>query len=633
MMGSPNAEAHHPRSWRRPARLAILLVFAMHLLRYIAYVPLDYYPGGDGYYIHMFARSLAYDGDIELTNDYRVCGDPWNIGHDAGTGHPANPWYIGPALIWAPILFVLRHLPIVPDGAPAVVRFGCRGILPYLQGFLLAPTFAALTTYLGYRVARRFVSEGAASTAVLVIGLGSGLAIFGPLWWNYAHVWAAATLTLGVLLFLRATERPDVLRRWFLAGAAFGAASLMRPHHAVFILALGAHAAYQCAIGLRERRFPKAAIIAGLVSLAGFVPFFGLRLAVYDYLYGSPWPPTLRHVYLQPTHAHPWFLLFSGRAGLIAYSPLLWLSVVGLFLSLRLRAHRAFIWCTTLAFALDYWICASPLEWPGGATVGPRLLVSFVGLFLVWAALALERIFAWARANSARLARVAVAGWLMPPLLVSWMMTKGDGPYDAPSMYATAVRDLLEPVYARIGNPAVFPAPLVFAARYRTEPREFDRLAVYGMFQHDFERGRLVRDDAVDFARPLREALLREGFVPTDRAQRLVPNRYARFLVTLAWPFVTRVDVALAEPPGRDDCYLEVDNALFWSRRTIGRATIPHDMMGATFATPIGTFDSGINEVRLRSNCALEVQRFRFVDESGQDRETFLPRSDTAGRR
>src|ERR1039458_1900074 len=64
----------------------------------------------DGYYTWLFARSIAYDHDIDFTNDYALCGDPAAKGILRGTHHPDNPFYIGPSIAWVPVLSVVRHV-------------------------------------------------------------------------------------------------------------------------------------------------------------------------------------------------------------------------------------------------------------------------------------------------------------------------------------------------------------------------------------------------------------------------------------------------------------------------------------------------------------------------------------------
>lgn len=527
-------------------------------------------------------------------------------------------------MIWAPVLFVFKHLVPLADNASLVQRMACRGPIVFFVG-LTGPICVMLTVGFAHRIALRFVGRGVSLTAAVIGALGSLLAIFGPLWWNYAHVYAAASLTLGMLFFVRTTENEARIGHWIGTGASLGLAALCRPHHMVWMLAPFLLTVVAGVAAIRRREVPYRQALRGLACLAGFAALFWIRLASYDFMYGSPWPPVLRAVYLQPGHAHPFLLLFSGRAGLVTYAPLMWLAIVGFVLFLRRPRLRTITVPLALALMLDVWICSSPLDWPGGATVGPRLLTSFCGLFVVFIALTLDVIRRWATKTPRRLLRFATVGWLLPPLLFSWQLTRGDGPYDAPSLYGTAFRGLVEDLNRHVGNPLAFPAPLVFSARYRTPPADFDRVATYGLFQHDFERGRLLGGDRFSFLRPPSEVVLREGLSSTPRGRRVSPSRAGRFLVTLSWPYVTAVRIELASPPGRDGCRVRVANATFFSRERSGDVRVPRDATSVFVEVPRGMFDSGINETFIRSNCGLELGSFTFVDDSDAANATPLP--------
>lgn len=623
---TPSARIDRIRRWfaNHPELPVFAVVYAILLMRYFIWVPRDYYPGGDGYYIYMLARSMAFDFDIDLTNDYAICGDPWAIGKDFGTGHPANPWFIGPAVIWAPVLFVIKHIVPLDPGAPAIQTNGCRGPLVFWLG-LIGPVFVVWTVHIAHRIAKRFVNRNVALTAAVIGALGSLLSIFGPLWWNYSHVYAAATLTLACLFFVKMTEHPDRLGSWVGMGVALGFAALCRPHHIVWMLAPFLLTCMEGIALIRRRVIPYGPALRGLACLASFAVVFSIRLASYDYMYGSPWPPVLRAVYLQPWHAHPFLLLFSARAGLLAYTPLMWLAVFGFFMWIGRRRIARVAWPLAAAFLVDFWICSSPLDWPGGATVGPRLLTSFCGMFVVWTALTLDAIGRWVTKTPARTLRFATVGWLLPPLLLSWQLIFGDGPYDAPSIYGSAVRSLLDDAYRRIGNPMTFPAPLVFRARYRAPAADFDRVATYGLFYHDFERGRLLGADTLAFARPPTEAVLLEGLEPTAAGRRLLSGRPGRFLVALAWPYVTSVRVGLVSPPTRDGCRIRVANALFFHADRTASVPIAQTENAVEIPTPTGMFDSGINETFITSNCDLELATFRWIDTSEAGNASPMP--------
>ena len=74
---------------------------------------------GDGHYVFATARSLAYDGDLDLGNQLRVMGDRWGLGRDAAAdGFRFPPREIGPALVMVPGLWLHHALGVTPRLEP-----------------------------------------------------------------------------------------------------------------------------------------------------------------------------------------------------------------------------------------------------------------------------------------------------------------------------------------------------------------------------------------------------------------------------------------------------------------------------------------------------------------------------------
>lgn len=96
---------------------------------------------GDAHYVLATARSLAFDGDLDLTNQYWVMGDRWGLGRDpAHDGWRLPPREIGAALAMVPGLLV-HHALALPDrleptfavllaaASPALTWLGCLACL------------------------------------------------------------------------------------------------------------------------------------------------------------------------------------------------------------------------------------------------------------------------------------------------------------------------------------------------------------------------------------------------------------------------------------------------------------------------------------------------------------------------
>ena len=77
---------------------------------------------GDAFYTFAAARSLAWDGDIDLTNQLMVLGDRWGLGQaPAADGVRLPVRELGPALLMVPGLGVHALLHASPAAAPQYV--------------------------------------------------------------------------------------------------------------------------------------------------------------------------------------------------------------------------------------------------------------------------------------------------------------------------------------------------------------------------------------------------------------------------------------------------------------------------------------------------------------------------------
>ncbi|MEZ5316036.1 MAG: hypothetical protein R2752_01400 [Vicinamibacterales bacterium] len=112
----------------------------------------------DGFYYYAYARSIWFDHDVDLTNDYRRLGlDDAQHQHlftPTATGHAQTTWAIGPALLWSPFIG-LGHVAAVWAGAhrPDVAADGTS--FPYRQAVCLAGLcYGLLGLFACYAIAR-----------------------------------------------------------------------------------------------------------------------------------------------------------------------------------------------------------------------------------------------------------------------------------------------------------------------------------------------------------------------------------------------------------------------------------------------------------------------------------------------
>ncbi len=615
------------RAGRDVAPYAGAIAFALILCVYAALfpVPRGDRVGGDGFYTWIFARSLALDGDLDLANDYGTCGDPWRQGGDEGGGRPANPFYLGPALLWAPLLAIVKTVqPLPPDASPRW-KDACAG--PWADTTLaLTPLIAALTALMGFLLARRFCGPWTSAAAMLVVGLGSALMHWGAMVVQYSHAYAAFGVAVGVLAWVRAAEVPASRWRWLLAGVGIGFAALMRSQAMVLLLAPAITLGIRLVADLRARRNPVPCIVAGGLVLAGFASLFWIQVAANVALYGKPFVIPQGATYLQLAHAHPFLTLFAARNGLLTWHPLLWLGFIGIGIMIARRSSRALGIALWVPLAIDLYVNSAALDWHGAASFGARRLVSLSAPLVATTALCLGVLWRWLSATRLRLGLFAAAGWLLPWFVIGVGMSIGDIQGDIPNdkavpmadLYPAGLKKALQVTHRAVGNPAAWPASLPFAVRYGVAPGRFDFFTGGGMFRHTYRPVKLAGANTIDFKAREVDDLLVEGLERQPAGVRLQEGVRGRFLVELEWPFVTHVSVTAKPSCGRTVA-LTIVVGQFTCRTDVGVLGFPAEGASVEIAVPEGAFDSGVNEVVLEADGDLVLESWTWVDRGVHD--------------
>jgi len=611
-------------SLRRPSAGALVCaaLFVLYAYRYHRFE--GSLVNGDGHYSWIYARSLAFDGDLHFANDYALCGDFWNKGTEEGGGRPANPFYLGPALVWAPLLAVARRVVSVPVDATEAIRGGCDGPLARAT-FWVTPLFGALALWFGYRLARRYVSDAAAAAGVAVVGLGSTLLHFGSRNPSYSHVWTAAAAGLAAVTWARATEERERWGRWFVAGAAVGVATLMRMQAAALLAAPALSLFAWIAEDARARRLPRRPVLLGIVTLLGFASVAWIQLYVNKLLYGALWVIPYGRSYLHVGHGNPFLLLFAPNHGFLAWHPLMWLGTLGFGLMLWRRELRlgglALLVPTLAELYVD-----SAAVWHGGASYGARRLTVLAPVYVATTALLLQWLWRHLSAAPWRVAVFAAVGWLAPWALVNigGSDAVGDGrlayegPVYMPALYGQSATAALTDIYNRVGNPLVFPATMTFRARYGLPPTRFDLLAGGGMFAHNYRPVYSFGNDVIRFYDPFVASLLADGLTPSPEGA-TTRGGGGRFLIELAWPYVTHVQLDAA-PVGDRPVVLTVACRSFFGFEKRFRVPITRAQRTTEVAVPAGMFDAGINEVILRAEGGeVTLREWLWIDRMEHD--------------
>lgn len=421
------------------------------LLVFVALLPLftAHFYATDSVQYYAYLRSLAFDGDLDFTNEYtrfhamypasgidrallpRVdpeSGELLNV--EPRTKLPINVAPVGSAILWAPA-FALAH-----GGVLLAQAFGSAVEADgYSRPYIVAICFASALyglfgLLLSYAVTRRYAGVWAATAAALVCWLASPLVFYMYVSPGWSHTGSFFATALFIWYWLR-TRGTRTGKQWALLGLIGGLMTLTREQLGLFLLLPAIEALVSYWRPLRERQWQRAGHLLALhlIFLAALVVALTPQLAAYQVLNGRMAPSTevLDKVGYDPEDpdahgvpgsAHFWDTLVDARPspmtgrsfahGALLWTPVWALALLGLVL--LWRRDPVLLWSLVLAFAAQVWINGSfGTTWHLSGSFGFRRLIEATPIFVLGLALLAERT---------RAPRPAVA--LLGAILVAW---------------------------------------------------------------------------------------------------------------------------------------------------------------------------------------------------------------------
>ncbi|GMV20574.1 MAG: hypothetical protein AMXMBFR57_05230 [Acidimicrobiia bacterium] len=417
----------------------------------------------DGFFYYAFTRSIWFDHDLDLTNDYALLGidDPQHqfLLEPTVTGYAQSAWAIGPALAWSPFVGI-GHLSATVLASQGVDVKTDGTSYPYRQAVALAGlAYGLFGLWCSYRLTRLWCPPHPALLATVAIASGTFL-----LWYlvrepTMSHTVSMASVAAFTWAWMR-WRTSGSARQWFLLGLLGGVMVIMRWQNALVLIVPG----------LLVARQPRlTAAMAGGVLL-GALPQMWTWHALYGEWITQP-PVSPRLLWWQSQ----WIdVLWSSRSGLFAMSPLAYLGAIGLIP--LWRRHRLLAVMGALTLIAITWTNGAVEDWWAGASFGGRRFDSTLP-FLVsgLAALGLT-VTAWVQRHPVRMAAALLS------LLVLWNVTlmavARSGVYRLGTIvsFGDLAAEQARVAQSWMGHPASWPANLIWAAANGVGPARFDLL-------------------------------------------------------------------------------------------------------------------------------------------------------------
>jgi len=316
---------------------------------------------GDGQYYYAYLRSAVVDGDLNFKNELEHFSREIEV---TKTGMVANKYSIGPALFWLPF-FLIGQMLSRSDGYASLdqIATGIGAIFYGVAGLILC-----------YEICRKYYSQKISLLATVALFLCSNLFFYTAVDPINSHAVSFFASSLFVFLWVSIDEKKSC--QLFLLGAIGGVLAVIRNQDIIFSLPVALKLAL------------KKNVSRVFIFLSGILIAFIPQIIVWRILYGQIMSPYLlageRFYFLQPQILT---VLFNFQNGLFLYSPILVLSIIGLF---YLFPKSRFLAASGLVlFILQLYIVASWHYFTQGASYGGRMFISLMPYFILgFAALA-----------------------------------------------------------------------------------------------------------------------------------------------------------------------------------------------------------------------------------------------------
>jgi hypothetical protein len=291
----------------------------------------------------------------------------------------------------AGIQLALSHVGLAarPDGFDHALQ-----IVPGVTG-VIASTAAAL---ISWRLARRWTDPASAAAATLAVWLGSSALYYSLVSPSYSHAGSMFACALFFSHWLQPTTTSSwSARRAAASGALAGLATIMRWQDALLLVIP--------LFELVRSPMPWARRAIGAVAaVAAWAVVFSPQMAVWHALYGTWLAVPQGASFVQWTAPHPLDVLLSDNHGLISWTPIVALSVIGLMGFMQQNRRFAL---PIAAILLGAWyVNASVADWWAGEAFGARRFLSLFPLFVIGLA-------SWIGVPGARGLRVTIVGALV----------------------------------------------------------------------------------------------------------------------------------------------------------------------------------------------------------------------------
>jgi len=360
---------------------------------------------GDGVGYYAYVRSLLIEHKLDFANDWRAANESFTMGRVRSdgtidplqytrTGHLDNHFAVGASMLWAPFLVPIHYATLTLQKLGINVQSNGYS-RPYLVTMALATAlYGFLGLLISFRLACLYTDARWAFLATLGVWFASSL----PVYMYFNPSWSHAQSAFVVALFLwywQRTRHGRTLGQWVILGLLSGLMLDVYYLNIALLLVPFLESLRQYVEKLRSpgrdwvavgRLFKANSVVCFMVVVA-FLPTLITRKIIYgspfDLGYAKEWR-------LQPALLQ---VLFSSDHGLLTWTPILMVAILGLFL--LLNHDRELGEYLLISFLALFVLVSLHTNWDGLSSFGNRFFISLSPVFVLGLAVSFSEFARW----------------------------------------------------------------------------------------------------------------------------------------------------------------------------------------------------------------------------------------------
>ena len=389
---------------------------------------------GDGVGYYAYLHSPLIDHNLQFENEWQAGNASFTMGRlgphgevlasqYTSTHHIDNHFSVGPAILWAPFVGTVHFVLVCLDQFGA--SFSLAGFSrPYLLAMALSTAlYGFLGLWLSFCLARHYISEKWAFLATVGYWFASPLPVYMYLNPSWSHAHSLFSVALFLWYWHRTRDRRTAIQ-WVVLGLLAALMANVYYLNVVLLLVPGCEAIAQYIDAIRPgpesqqsgsrqsvQNLLSFHLLFGLIFVIGMLPTLITKKIIYGGFFTTGYPGASDWLWARPVLFK---VLFSSDHGLLSWTPILMLAILGIAMFRRLDRPLALsLWITLVTF---YYVIACYINWDGLASFGNRFFISLGPIFILGLAAFFERInHLWKNESKA-----FVAGALAVSIFIVW---------------------------------------------------------------------------------------------------------------------------------------------------------------------------------------------------------------------